>query len=79
MDATTIETAIADSGMPARLVELDGRLIVLEMRNPRTEKLERVSLGTSEFCDVVLDWRARRAPVMREIAETLELAETAAA
>ena len=60
MDATTIERVIKDSGLPGRLVELDGRLIVLDLRNARSEKVERLRLSASEFCDAVLDWRERR-------------------
>ena len=59
MDATAIEQAIKDCGVPARLVALEGRLIRLDILDENTESLERHDLGLSEFCDLVLDWRAR--------------------
>jgi hypothetical protein len=59
MDATSIERAIRDCGVPAKLVELDGRLIKLDVLDEHTEKVERHVLSRSEFSDLVLDWRAR--------------------
>lgn len=59
MNATSIERAIKDCGVPARLVELDGRLIKLDVLDESTEKVERQVLSRSEFSDLVLDWRAR--------------------
>ncbi|HEV3232459.1 MAG TPA: hypothetical protein VG245_09420 [Candidatus Dormibacteraeota bacterium] len=61
MDAKTIETAIRDCGLPGRLVGLDGKLILIDVLDETSERLERQSLGVSEFCDLVLDWRARLA------------------
>jgi hypothetical protein len=60
MDRTTIEAIIKDLGFPGRLVEVEGRLIRLNRFNDRTERFERLDLGISEFCDLVLDWRQRR-------------------
>jgi len=57
MNRQAIETAIRDSGLPGRLVELDGKLVRLHLFNDRTERFEPVDLGISEFCDLVLDWQ----------------------
>jgi hypothetical protein len=59
MDNRAIEAAIKDCGLPGRLVESDGRIITIDVLNETSEKLERRELGTSEFCDLVLEWRAR--------------------
>lgn len=61
MDAKAIERALKDCGVPGRLVGLERKVILLDILDDSTEKLERVSLGVSEFCDLVLDWRARLA------------------
>jgi hypothetical protein len=57
MDSRAIEKAIRDCGLPGRLVEVDGRTIVLDMLNDRLERLERHELGINQFCDLLLDWR----------------------
>jgi hypothetical protein len=54
-----IEKAIRDCGLPGRLVEVDGRIIVLDVLNDRLERLERHELGVNQFCDLLLDWRQR--------------------
>ncbi|MHB8509327.1 MAG: hypothetical protein ACYDGR_11860 [Candidatus Dormibacteria bacterium] len=83
MDATAIEQAIKDCGVPGRLVALEGRLIRLDILDENSESLERRELGLSEFCDLVLDWRARiqarqgAARALRQI-ETRVPAESAA-
>ena len=59
MERAAIEKAIKDCGVPGRLVELDGKLIVLDLLNDRLETLERYELGMSQFCDLLLDWRQR--------------------
>jgi hypothetical protein len=60
MDIKTVERAIKDCGLPGRLVEMDGRLIKVDILNESSEKIERRELGMSEFCDLLLEWRARR-------------------
>src|SRR5258708_36956546 len=57
MDSGTIEKVIKDLGLPARLVELSGRLITLELLADRSERFDRREMGVSEFCDLPLDWR----------------------
>lgn len=59
LERNAIEKAIKDCGLPGRLVELDGRLITLDLLNDHSEKLERFELGMSEFCDLLLDWRQK--------------------
>lgn len=59
IDSDAIQTAIKDCGLPGRLVDVQGRLITIEMLNDRNEQLERVQLGSSEFCDLLLDWREK--------------------
>ena len=60
MERNVIEAVIKDCGVPGRVVELDGKLLKIDIFNQRTESFERLHLGISEFCDLVLDWRARR-------------------
>lgn len=48
-----------DCGLPGRLVEVDGRTIVVDMLNDRLERLERHQLGVNQFCDLLLDWRQK--------------------
>ncbi|MFY9614398.1 MAG: hypothetical protein WAT58_03270 [Candidatus Dormiibacterota bacterium] len=57
--AAALEQAIKDCGLPGRLVELDKNLVVVDLLNDRTERLERHELGLSEFCDMLLDWRQK--------------------
>jgi hypothetical protein len=57
--AQALEKAIKDCGLPGRLVEVDKNLIVVDLLNDRTERLERHELGMSEFCDLLLDWRQK--------------------
>jgi hypothetical protein len=59
--AAALEQAIKDCGLPGRLVELDKNLVVVDLLNDRTERLERHELGLSEFCDMLLDWRQKLA------------------
>jgi hypothetical protein len=59
MNSTAIEKAIRDCGLPGRLVELDKNLVTVDLLNDRTERLERVELGLSEFCDMLLDQRQK--------------------
>ena len=59
MDSRAIEKAIRDCGLPGRLVEVDGRTIVVDMLNDRLERLERHELGVNQFCDLLLDWRQK--------------------
>lgn len=59
MDSQALEIAMKDCGLPGRLVEVDKNLITLDLLNDRTERLERLQLGLSEFCDLLLDWRQK--------------------
>jgi hypothetical protein len=59
MDSIAIEKAIKDCGLPGRLVEVEKNLVTVDLLNDRTERLERVQLGVSEFCDLLLDWRQK--------------------
>ena len=38
---------------------VDKNLITVDLLNDRTERLERVVFGLSEFCDLLLDWRQK--------------------
>ena len=60
MDSKALETAIKDCGLPGRLVEVDKNLVTLDLLNDRLERFERLELGISEFCDLLLDWRQKR-------------------
>lgn len=57
--AQALATAIRDCGLPGRIVEVDKNLIVVDLLNDRTERVERLELGMSEFCDLLLDWRQK--------------------
>ena len=59
MDRKTIERLIRDVGLPGRLIEVRGRLIVVDLLDDRSERFMRHELGLSEFCDLVLDWRQK--------------------
>ena len=59
MDGRKLEKAMQDCGLPGRLVLVDKNLITVDLLNDRTERLERVVLGLSEFCDLLLDWRQK--------------------
>jgi hypothetical protein len=59
MDRQTIQELIKDIGLPCRLVEVRGRLIIIDMLDDRNECFERCELGVSAFCDLLLDWRQR--------------------
>ena len=72
MNRNVIEAVIKDCGMPGRLVELEGKLVRLDLFNQRTERFERLDLGFSEFCDLALDWRQRQA--QKSAAKSTELA-----
>ncbi|MEA2645918.1 MAG: hypothetical protein QOE92_1001, partial [Chloroflexota bacterium] len=76
MTHDSIEKAIKDCGLPGRLVELDGRLITLDLLNDHSEKLERFELGMSEFCDLLLDWRQKL--IAREDSPTVARVRTTA-
>lgn len=57
MDSQTIQGLIKDIGLPARLVQVSGRLIIIDLLDDRSERFERCELGLSAFCDLLLDWR----------------------
>jgi hypothetical protein len=59
MSAETIEKLIKDVRLPGRLVDVKGRLIVLDLLDDRSERFLRHELGVSEFCDLILDWRQK--------------------
>jgi hypothetical protein len=59
MDSQTIEVLIKDIGLPGRLVEVRGRLIIIDLLDDRSERFERCELGVSAFCDLLLDWRQK--------------------
>lgn len=59
MDSHTIQALIKDVGLPGRLVEVKGRLIIIDLLDDRSERIERCELGVSAFCDLLLDWRQR--------------------
>jgi len=60
MNEQAIAAVIRDIKLPGRLVEVDRRVIRMDVLDDRTEKLHRVDLSYSEFCDLVLDWRERQ-------------------
>jgi hypothetical protein len=57
MSIETIERLIKDVRLPGRLVEVQGRLIIINLLDDRSERFMRHELGVSEFCDLILDWR----------------------
>jgi hypothetical protein len=59
MDSQTVEKVIKDLRLPARLVNVSERTITLDLLDDRSEQFERHSLGVSEFCDLMLDWRQK--------------------
>jgi hypothetical protein len=59
MDPATIEKLIRDVRLPGRLVEVKGRLVILDLLDDRSERFLRHELGLSEFCDLILDWRQK--------------------
>lgn len=70
MDGNTIEKLIRDVGLPGRLVEVRGRLIIVDLLDDRSERFMRHELGLSEFCDLLLDWRQKL--IERRIAASRE-------
>ena len=73
MDFAAIETAIKDTGFPGRLVELEGKLVHIDILNDKSERFERRQVGISEFCDLILDWRDKVAA--RQSVEVPEIAD----
>lgn len=61
MDAKVIENVIKDCGVPGRLVAVDRKSVQIDLFDDQTESFLRHNLGMSEFCDLALDWRRRRA------------------
>jgi hypothetical protein len=59
VDSKALEKAMKECGLPGRLVTVDKNLITVDLLNDRTERLERVVFGLSEFCDLLLDWRQK--------------------
>lgn len=59
MDANAIERVIEDSGLPARLLSFERRIVRLAMLD-RRQRVRELELSTSEFCDLVLEYRARQ-------------------
>src|ERR1700730_17771042 len=70
MDSQTVEKLIRDVGLPGRLVEVKGRLIVVDLLDDRSERFMRHEMGLSEFCDLLLDWRQKM--IDRAIAASAE-------
>jgi len=59
MDSQTIQELIRDIGLPGRLVEVRGRLVIIDLLDDRSERFQRCELGLSAFCDLLLDWRQK--------------------
>jgi hypothetical protein len=73
MDYAAIEAVIKDTGFPGRLVELEGKLVHIDILNEKSERFERSQVGLSEFCDLILDWREKvAARAAQPAAETPE-------
>jgi hypothetical protein len=56
---------------PARLVEVGVVWVEVETRDPKTNTVRRERMSKSMFADLILDWRARRAVRVKEIAPAL--------
>lgn len=56
---------------PARLVEVGVVWVEVETRDPKTNTVRRERMSKSMFADLILDWRARQAVRVKEIAPAL--------
>jgi hypothetical protein len=58
VDANAIERVIEDSGLPARLLSFERRIVRLAVLD-RGQRVVELDLSISEFCDMVLEHRER--------------------
>lgn len=62
---------IEENDYPARLIAAGVLWVELEITDAKTNAVRRERLSKSAFADLILDWRERRTPNLRELGPAL--------